>query len=72
MRALAKDPAHRPHDAELFATAIDRAAVPMRGDKWRRTPAVFSTTAKTRDWAVTPAGSREPLENDMLRPRRLG
>jgi eukaryotic-like serine/threonine-protein kinase len=72
MRALSKDPVHRPHDAELFATAIDRAAVPMRGDKWRRAPAAFSTTATTRDWAITPRGSREPLEDDVIRPRRLG
>ena len=72
MRALAKDPADRPHDAEMFATAIERAAVPPRDDTWRRSPAVFSTTATTRDWAHTPNRSREPLENDVLRPRRLG
>ncbi|HEY6034413.1 MAG TPA: hypothetical protein VIV58_09150, partial [Kofleriaceae bacterium] len=70
--ALSKDPADRPHDAEMFATAIDRAAVPPQHDTWRRSPAVFSTSATTRDWAHTPNRSGEPLEDDVLRPRRLG
>jgi serine/threonine-protein kinase len=71
MRALAKDPAQRPHDAEMFATAIGRAAIPGGDDTWTHAPATFSTTSETRDWAVTPARSCQPLEHDVIGPRRL-
>ncbi|MEO6774328.1 MAG: serine/threonine-protein kinase [Kofleriaceae bacterium] len=54
LRALAKDPADRPHDAELFATAIDRAALAPHDELHARASTAFSTTGPTRDWAALP------------------